>query len=132
MVVGGVTGFVGSRRTEGLAAIAHTGHPHIPVKLARDGATLIVTAGPGDGAGAGTILLIGFDHQHDTPIGRGENSGQTLVESNIVRSIRPIGTWSGTTLTLREDLPAGEAFAAILQAPDGRIIGAARLAEPSS
>jgi hypothetical protein len=34
-------------------------------------------------------------------IARGENSGRTLTEYNVVRQIRSIGTWSGENETLR-------------------------------
>ena len=54
----------------------------------------------GSGSGSGRILLIGFDREHTTPIGRGENSGRTLTEANIVRSIRPVGQWSGSALKI--------------------------------
>ena len=66
-------------------------------------------------------------HLTTRPLGGGENGGRTLRESNIVRSLTPIGTWAGSAVTLRQAPPAGEAFAVLLQAPDGRIIGAARM-----
>jgi hypothetical protein len=37
------------------------------------------------------VLLIGFDHDYQTAIRRGENGGCTLAQSNVVRSIRAIG-----------------------------------------
>jgi hypothetical protein len=81
----------------------------------------------GAGSGSGRILLIGFDHEHTTPIGRGENSGRTLTEANVVRSIRSVGQWSGTPLRISEPFPEGQDVAVVLEAPDGRIIGASRL-----
>ena len=74
------------------------------------------------------MLLVGFDPTHQTPVGRGENSGRTLTESNIVRSVTPVGTWTGSAVALRQTATAGETFAVLLQTDDGRIIGAARLA----
>jgi hypothetical protein len=125
MVVDGTKGFVGSDRAEGLSAIAAAARKSIPVTLARDGGSLLVTIGAG--AGTAQVLLVGYDPSHETPIGRGENSGRTLRESNIVRSVTPIGAWTGSTITLHQSPPAGEGFAVLLQAVDGRIIGAARL-----
>ena len=125
MVVDGTTGFVGSDRPEGLAAIAGAARKTVPVSLARDGQTLLITVGAG--SGQARVLLVGFDRTHQTPIGRGENGGRTLTESNIVRSLTPIGAWTGTTLSLHQSPPIGESFAVLLQADDGRIIGAARL-----
>jgi hypothetical protein len=126
MVVDGTTGFVGSSRSQGLSVIAGAPRKTVPVSMARDGQTLVIKVGPG--AGRAQVLLVGFDPSHETHIGRGENGGHTLLESNIVRSLTPIGTWSGSAVALRQPPPAGEGFAVLLQAEDGRIIGAARLA----
>jgi hypothetical protein len=126
MVVDGTTGFVGSDRARGLQVIAAAAHNFVPVSVARDGQTLLVKVG--SGTGQARVLLVGFDPAHQTPVGRGENSGRTLLESNIVRSLTPIGAWSGSAIELRQPPPAGEGFAVLLQAEDGRIIGAARLA----
>ena len=81
----------------------------------------------GTGSGNGRILLIGFDHEHTTAIPRGENGGRTLTEANVVRSIRSVGQWSGAALRLNERFPEGQDVAVVLEAADGRIIGAGRL-----
>lgn len=125
MVVDGATGFVGSSRSRGLEAIAGAVRKPVAVSLARDGANFLITVG--DGTGHGQVLLVGFDPAHETRIGRGENGGRTLTESNIVRSLTPVGAWAGSALALRSMPAAGEGFAVLLQAEDGRIIGAARL-----
>jgi hypothetical protein len=49
-----------------------------------------------------------------------------LQESNVVRSIRVIGDWQGAALHLNEKFPDGEDVAVILEAPDGRIVGASK------
>ena len=125
MVVDGTTGFVGSSRARGLSVIAGAARSHIPLSLVRDGRSLLVRLGPG--VGQARVLLVGFDPMHQTPIGRGENSGRTLLESNIVRSLTPIGAWSGASLDLHPQAQPGQSFAVLLQADNGRIIGAARL-----
>jgi hypothetical protein len=125
MVVDGAAGFVGSDRSEGLAAIASAARKTVLVTVARDGQSLLVTVGAG--SGQARVLLVGFDRTHQTPIGRGENGGRTLTESNIVRSLTSIANWTGTTLSVHQSPPVGESFAVLLQANDGRIIGAARL-----
>lgn len=91
-------------------------------------------AGPGEiaisiglGAGSADILLIGFDTVHTTTIGRGENGGRTLRESNIVRSLQTVTHWNGAPLELRREAPAGERVAVVLEAPSGRVVGAAAL-----
>jgi hypothetical protein len=119
MVVDGSTGFVGSDRSAGLNAIKDAGRKTVPVTISRDGPSLLMKVGRGGGPGiseapsaargAGTaqIVLVGFDPSHITPIGRGKNSGRTLLETNIVRSLTPVGSWSGSAVDLREPPPAG-------------------------
>ncbi len=82
---------------------------------------VVITVGPG--TGHADIVLIGYDRSHVTPVGRGENSGRTLTESNIVRSVQSIGAWSGAPLSIHQKPPAGQLVAVLLAAPDGRIVG---------
>jgi hypothetical protein len=98
--------------------------------LTRAGGMLSLRVGPG--SGTAQILLVGYDPEHRTAIGRGENGGRTLLEANIVRSFQQVGTWTGAPLALHVPVPAGEAFAVLLQAADGRILGAARMSDTSS
>src|SRR3984957_16237062 len=88
MVVDGAKGFVGSSRSEGLSAIPAPSPKPVPIAIAHDGGSLLVTVGPG--AGTAQVLVVGFDPSHETSVGRGENSGRTLRETNIVRSLTPI------------------------------------------
>ncbi len=41
--------------------------------------------------------------------------------------LREVGDWQGKALHISETFPDGEDAAVIVQAPDGRIVGAARL-----
>ena len=128
IVVDGAASAVGSDRAEVGSAIENArrnGQTAAAVNVTKSGEQLSIEVGAG--AGNARVLLIGFDHEHTTAIGRGENSGRTLTEANAVRSIRFVGQWSGTALRLNERFPEGEDVAVVLEAPDGRIIGAARL-----
>jgi hypothetical protein len=129
IVVDGLTGHVGSRRDEvgsAIDAAKRQGRTATSVTLTRESGQLTIALG--DGSGNGKVLLVGFDHDHQTAIRRGENGGRTLQESNVVRSVREVGDWQGQALRISEKFPDGEDAAVILQAPDGRIVGAARLA----
>ncbi|MDT7952040.1 MAG: DUF1223 domain-containing protein [Acetobacteraceae bacterium] len=84
---------------------------------------LVVAVGPG--TGRADIVLIGYDRSHTTAVGRGENTGRTLTELNVVRSVQNIGEWTGAAQSIRRPAPAGQLVAVLLAAPDGRIIGAA-------
>ena len=131
MVVDGARGFVGSERGEVGSAIqkARSNQTAASVSVSREGGQVSIQVG--SGSGTGRLLLIGFDPEHQTAVGRGENSGRTLTESNIVRSVRSVGQWSGAPLQLSEPVPAGQDVAVLLEAPDGRIVGASRLGDGS-
>ncbi|NPU12457.1 DUF1223 domain-containing protein [Bradyrhizobium sp. 83002] len=127
IVIDGLTSHVGSNRAEIAPAIerARAARAATPLTLARKGDKLTVEVGAGEGRGR--IVLVGFDRRHETAIRRGENGGRTLEELNVVRSVRTLADWSGAALRLTEPMPEGEDVAVLLEAPDGRIVGAARL-----
>lgn len=126
MVIDGTADVVGSERADVLralhTAVAHTGDK-LPVRVARSGDD--VTIGVAAGTGLATVWLVGYDRSHRTPVGRGENAGRTLTETNIVRSLTAVGDWRGVALDLHHTAPAGERLAVLVQANDGRILGAA-------
>ena len=134
IVVDGASSHVGSHREDVGAAIdtakqSSTTAATLSLAKQTDGLSIEVGAGRGQGHDRGRLLLIGFDHAHTTAIRRGENGGRTLEEANVVRSIRSIADWQGSPLILREKLPEGEDVAVLLEAPDGHIVGAARLSD---
>jgi hypothetical protein len=128
IVVDGASSHVGSYREEvgsAIEAAKRDGRTTAAVSIAKAGDQLTIDVG--GGSGNAKVLLIGFDHDHTTPIRRGENGGRTLEEANVVRSIRAVGDWQGAPLRVSEKFPEGQDVAVILEAPDGRIVGAARL-----
>ena len=126
MVVDGRKAFVGSESGEASAAIASArGDEGVPLRVTMSGDAISVVVGAGPGRGR--VLLVGFDPQHQTAIGRGENAGRTLTESNIVRSLKVIGRYDGASVTLSAPRGAGTGAAVLVQGADGRILGAARL-----
>jgi hypothetical protein len=133
IVVDGSARVVGSRRGEVGSAIERAkrdSQTAAAVNVTKDGGGVSIQIG--SGSGNGRVLLIGFDHEHTTSIGRGENGGRTLEEFNVVRSIRSVGQWSGTPLRINERFPEGQDVAVVLEAPDGQIVGASRLAGGST
>ncbi len=95
-----------------------------PVSVRRTGpGEIAVTVGAG--AGTADVLLIGFDAVHTTSVGRGENGGRTLRESNIVRSLQTMARWTGAPIERRLKAPEGERIAVVLEAPSGQVVGAA-------
>jgi hypothetical protein len=133
MVVDGASSAVGSDRGQVGSAIENAkrnGQTAAAINVTKNGDQVSIEVGAG--SGQGRVLLIGFDREHTTAIGRGENSGRTLTEANVVRSFRTVGQWSGAALKLNERFPQGQDVAVVLEAPDGRIIGAGRLAAGST
>jgi hypothetical protein len=130
LVVGGKLGVVGSDSAAidtAIVAIAaeNASHAPIPMQLTRgpNGLRASVAASTGDA----TLWLAGYDLRRETHVGGGENGGRTLIESNVVRSLSPVASWSGQALQMDLPVPSGNGAAIFLQAGDGRIIGAARL-----
>lgn len=133
MVIDGTAAVVGSDRGAAETAIdraKRAGVTAAAVSASRGGATVAVSIGAG--AGPARVLLVGYDARRVTPVGRGENAGRTLTESNIVRGVMPIGEWQGAALTLHAAPVEGERLAVLLEAPDGRIVGAARVADAAT
>jgi hypothetical protein len=133
IVVDGAASAVGSDRAEVGSAIEtakRNGRTAAAVNVTKNGEQVSIEVGAG--SGSARVLLIGFDHEHITAIHRGENSGRTLTEANVVRSMRSVGQWSGAALRINEHFPEGQDIAVVLEAPDGRIIGASRLSAGSA
>ena len=128
LVVDGRRSVVGSRREAVAAAIGQARAEReeaAAVSVSRNGSRLDIRLGAG--TGAGRVVLVGFDPRHETAVARGENAGRTVVQANVVRSVRDLGDWTGAAQSLSEPLAAGSQAAVIVQAADGRILGAARL-----
>ena len=124
-VVDGRAQFVGSHEGQMRAAIAAAkaaSAGDVPIGISgQDSLTLTV----GSGAGAGSVLLVGYDDQHSTGVKAGENGGATITEVNVVRAMVPLGNWAGAALSLHAPRPAGQHVAVILQSGNGAVLGLA-------
>jgi hypothetical protein len=130
IVVDGREAMIGSNRAQVLAAIdaalAYPG-PAVSLSFRREGGSLAI--GIGAGRGQGRLLLVGFDPRIVTAVRRGENAGRKIEQANVVRSVETVAEWDGSALDFARPVPLGERTALILQAQDGRILGAALAAE---
>lgn len=127
-VVDGQQPFVGSDASAMAAAldkasarIATEGGVPITVRSGAQAITVQVDRG----SGHGIVWLFGFDPEHTTAVNGGENSGATIREVNVVRSMTRLGSWEGRRLEFNTRAPAGTKFAVILRRSDGTILGAA-------
>lgn len=125
MVVEGTRDVVGSDRA-GVAAALRAARPVAVAAVRLSEGAEGVRIEIGVGAGAGRVLLIGYDNERRTAVARGENAGRSLVEANIVRGVEEVGRWDGVALRLVRPRPVGERLAVIVQAGDGRILAAAK------
>lgn len=94
-IIDGQKAFVGSDRRSILSALTET-REGVAIRIARNAGQLMVSVGPQPGAKAAEVLLIGYLREATSHIGRGENSGRTLQEFNIVRSLARLGRLNGS------------------------------------
>ncbi len=116
VMIEGTRGVIGSNR----GAIEHalqgvrTG---IPIGLnVREGSVSIELPAQ-EHAQTADVVLVTYLRSAVSPIGRGENAGRTIQESNIVRSFRSLGTWSGSAKDWqvpRSSLPSDATDVAVL------------------
>lgn len=127
MIVDGTHEIVGSDRAAVLSALATADSAAIaPVRFAGDRRSVTI----GAGAGSGDIVLARFARHRTTQIGTGENSGRVADDANGVEALTVLGHWTGGPLTLPLDPPPrGDGLAVLVQAPDGRMLGAAMVTD---
>jgi hypothetical protein len=108
----------------------------VPIKLsAAEGRLLIDVASVADGVATkdATVWLAAVASSVKVPILRGENQGRTIVYSNVVRALMPVGTWSGKEMIVqldRQTFMHGSADRCVVflqQGHGGPIVGAAVL-----
>lgn len=135
LVIDGVRHVTGSDRNAVIAGIGDAKAREVrrvSVDLkARAPGRLTVEIGADDSYwGVATVLLVSVDRMHTTPVDAGENYGRKLLNFNVVRDFRPIGTWSGEAVSLELDPETsgsmGEGHAILVQEKHGkgRIMGA--------
>jgi hypothetical protein len=108
----------------------------VGVKLsAADGKLLIDVAPAAEGVPVkeATVWLAAITSSVKVPIAHGENEGRTIVYSNVVNRLMPIGTWDGTEMVVHLDRlsfmqgTADRCAVILQQGHGGPIVGAAIL-----
>ncbi len=132
MIVGGMEHLVGVRPEELSALIGqHIASPlPVSVSLSRANGSLRIDATAREPLGRPAVVqVVRYIPSETVAITRGENAGQTVRYSNIVRSWTEIGVWDGASpLSLSQPITGPEPTVVIVQEPGpGRILGAARL-----
>lgn len=131
MVVQGVSQATGSDRQAIADHIkAARNLPGIDVRLEQAGGEMQVLLGQTDQPLDADIFMVFYDNEHVTKVKRGENTGRTIINRNVVRSIKNIASWNGEAKNLVLPLvDSGDACAVIVQSrSNGAILGAATIA----
>jgi hypothetical protein len=127
VVVDGHSSFVGSDKWRILAAMAEPRNT-IPIIVDVARGELTVTVPERQDRKRYDVNLIAYLPQATTNIGRGENSGRTLTEFNIVRQFRSLGVWNGKESVFRapvDSFPGDATRVAVLlqRVQQGPIVG---------
>lgn len=100
MVIGGVKELVGQDAREVTTAIDDVARRRQtgPGLVLRRTSQLNVTIDAAQNTSAATIWIAAYLPRAETPVGRGENSGKTLVSTNIVRKLVALGPYAGAAV----------------------------------
>lgn len=140
-VIGGVVHALGSDKAAIERAIQQTREQSsllLPVKIEQAGDKLTVTVPASkDETGQAEVWLCPIAKSVPVVIGRGENSGQTITYTNVVRRWIKLGDWTGKTSTFNvpvEDVKSGGIDSAAVVVQSGvasapkLMLGAAQIA----
>ncbi|HTV46246.1 MAG TPA: DUF1223 domain-containing protein [Stellaceae bacterium] len=128
MVVDGSWEVVGSDRqaVEHALDAARQRPAAVPVRLVLDHGAARIGLGAADRPVSAAVWLIGFDRRAQDRVSRGENAGRMLTHIDVVRGMTRIGDYTGAARAIASAIPwRTDRVAALLQAADGRILGAA-------
>jgi hypothetical protein len=126
-VIDGRRQLIGSHRDAVLQAVAQAEPEAVaPVAFASGGRSVSIGTGMiGAEMGQGKVILVRFIRSRSTPVRRGENAGSMAIDANGVETFKTIADWSGQKLDLPIEAPEpGYGLAVLVQADDGRILGA--------
>ena len=132
MVIEGTEDVIGSDRSLVLAALDKAKPmAATTVSIAPDRRSVTIGAGAAP-HGAG-VLVARYVLTRNTQVRGGENAGRSATDTNAVTSLKMIGDWTGQAATFPIQPPAeGEGLAILVQAPDGRFLGAASTEGPAT
>jgi hypothetical protein len=132
MVIEGIEDVIGSDRGMVLAALDKE-KPVAAAAVSFAPDRRAVTIGTGTAPAGAGVLVARYVLKRTTQVIGGENAGKSATDVNAVTSLKMIGDWTGKAATFAIDPPAaGEGLAVLVQAPDGRFLGAASVEGPAT
>jgi hypothetical protein len=132
-VIDGRVSFNGADKPHILAALNDRRADTVAVSAEVSDGKLTVSLPDSEERHGCTVFIAAVLPQATTPVGRGENTGKTLEEFNLVRSFRSIGSWKGHAEVFHaplQSLPPDASKIAVLIQRDGQgpILGSALVA----
>jgi len=129
VVIDGKASYVGSDRRRILAALAQR-QEDVPIGVEVSDSEVTVSLPERAAQNGCDLNVVAYLPEATTAVGRGENSGRTLTEYNIVRQFRRVAAWDGKPNVLRLPLssfPADATRVAVLlqRGNQGSIVGSA-------
>jgi hypothetical protein len=137
IVVNGASQVVGSNRSQIDAAISNRRGSELTVPLTLDarGSSVRISIGAASASGlrAGTVYLLPVFRSREVVISSGENASHTVIDTNVVRAIATVTTWTGEAKSV--DFPLdkmgdADGYVVLLQsgseAHPGIVLGAAK------
>ena len=130
MIVEGTADMVGSDRGAVMAALDRAKPEAVaPVSFAADRRSVAI--GEGTAAAGAKVLLARYALKRTTPVAGGENASRTAIDTNAVEALTTLGGWGGKPASFPIEPPAdGEGLAVLVQAPDGKMLGAGSIEGP--
>ncbi len=131
-IIDGQENVVGSDRVSIGRSLAQA-RQGVAVDVAIQDGEVVIDISEQKGSLPSDVVLVPFLRSAVSPIGRGENTGRTIKEANIVRGLRSVGGWNGERRQFRipvDSLPRDATDVAVLVQALGRapIRGAATVA----
>jgi len=130
LMVDGKIDVIGSRRSQVDSAVESLGNARdeAEVETQVEGDRVSVAVSPRQAEARDAIIwLVGFDDSIVKDVGAGENRGQSIEYSNVVREWREVGRWDGqSAINLELTRPAGKGGLAVIvqEGEVGEILGA--------
>jgi len=130
VVVDGGADAVGSDRAAIDRLIARAAvAPKLPIQLETGGGKYHLVLPQAQLDGPATVWMAVFDPERHTAVARGENSGRSLTDYNIVRNLHRLASWDGSATRLDVDIDSmmgkGQGCAILVQSDnEGRILAA--------
>lgn len=130
VVLDGLYNFVGSDRAA-IGKALEQRRSGVPIVIAVQGDAAVIDLGDQARVAPSDVVLVAYEQSAVSAIGRGENSGRTLTEYNIVRTVRNLGPYTGRAQTYKTDvvsLPVDATDIAVLvqSLGQGPVLAAAR------